>query len=326
MNVVYASDNGYVMQLGTSLLSLLVNNQELQELNIYCLDGGIEQENVKRLQDLVRSHGRSITFIQVHGFRNAFSVELNGHGFNEIVYARLLLTDYLPESVDSVLYLDCDTVIDGSLETLEHTEFVQGELLAAVPELYMPPKQKAQAIGFKKRETYYNAGVLLINLKQWREEQLKESFLEYYAKHHERLLYNDQDIINAVCKGRIATLPQSFNMSGNQPYFPIWYLRIIQPAYVSKKPEAIDMIQHPKIIHYLGDERPWVKGNKNYYRKRFYYYKKQTVWRDVPDMKGRERYMQIYHLMNVLTRLFPHGRMLVTKVLGIKIYTIFKKK
>lgn len=328
MNVVYSTDNGYAMQLGISMMSLLKNNQNLMELNLIVLDAGIQEDNIRYLIKIADYYRRSLKFIPLNRVEDCFPVPLDAHGFNSIVFARLLLGDLIDSSIDSVLYLDCDTVVNGSIAELEQLSCVMGDkLIAAVPELYMPPRTKKKSIGFKKYDTYYNAGVLLVNLKVWRKENLLDRFVSFYSKHRKSLLYNDQDVINACCKGRIMKLPMKYNISGNHPWFPLWYLRIIQPAYFEglQSKEISWMIKYPVIVHYLGDERPWIHGNFNYYRILFLNYKKHSYWRKQPDIRGKERYMRIYHYMNICTKAFPLARTIITNLIGIHFYQWFGK-
>ena len=346
MNVLYASDDGYAAVLGTSLLSLCENNRELEELHIFLLDGGICEENHRRLDDIAERYGRSLTWIRVDGYENEIMSkstdpddrmhQLDAHGYNPIVYVRLLMEDYLPQTVSRVLYLDCDTIIDRPLKLLEDERYLQylvkkqnskqPWLMAAVPELYMPPEIKKQTIGFERDETYYNAGVLFINLEQWRKEKIKGKLLGYWRKNKERLWFNDQDILNSCCKGRILTLPQAFDMNPNLPFFPRWYMKKIQPAYYTEPAIWVKMIRHPVIIHFMGDERPWIAGNKNYYRKKYEQYLNKTPWRDNEMTVGREKYMRLYHMMNLMTRFCPYGRMLLTNLIGIRLYRMIGKQ
>ena len=328
-DVVYASDDRYAVQLGVSLISLCENNCEAIRIRCFIFDGGISSENADRLRKIAGQYKLEIIFIDVRGFLEYLPPDYDSHGYNPIVFVRLLLAEYLPQETEAVLYLDCDTVVNGSLDSLigykeqlleDHT------LLAAVPELYMPPAVKARSIGFSGKETYYNAGVLLINLKKWRAEGLRERFLSYYEKNKSKLLYNDQDVINACCKGDILSLSPRYNISANFPYFPCYFRRIIQPAYKETCSESRDLIRHPVIIHYMGDERPWIHGNRNYYRADYERFKARTPWAETPLIYGRERYMMLYHAMNVLTRLFPWGRLAVTNLIGIYKYKWWGKE
>lgn len=326
MNIVYATDNNYAVYTGISMASLMDNNKNMKDMCFYILDNGIEEENIKKLKLLCDRYHRDIVFVKVDDYTKHIDFQVDTHGFNPIVVVRLILTHYLPESVDKVLYIDGDTLVIDNLQELEDLD-LEGYDVGAVPELYMPPFKKKESIGFEKNETYYNAGILLINLKRWRELDLQKTFLGYYKKHNNTLLYNDQDVINACCKGKIYTLPQWYNMSTNFCFFPRYFVKRIQPAYIfDPKTEYRQRTKHPVIIHYMGDERPWYAGSHNWCIPLFNKYAAKTPWKKVEKIGGKELYMFIYHMLNVFTIFCPFGRILFSNLIGINKYKWFGKE
>lgn len=75
----------------------------------------------------------------------------------------------------------------------------------------------------------------------------------------------------------------------------------------------------------MGDERPWIAGNRNKYRRQFAYYKKLSPWKEDPPVKGQRLYMLCYHILNVITLLCPWFRILFSKLIGINKYKWFSK-
>jgi lipopolysaccharide biosynthesis glycosyltransferase len=323
MNIVYATDDRYAEFCGISMFSLLANNKDLPQIRVFILDNHISEENKEKLLKTAAQFDspagtRSVVFIDVADFQSRFKFAFNTSGYNPIVLSRLFLPEYLPEDVDFVLYLDCDIIVAGSLSPLEKEYRPERADVGMVPELYMPPAKKKESVGFGPKDTYYNAGVLWINLKRWREEKLTEKFLSFYASRNGQLLYNDQDIINYCCRGRILQLPQWFNTNTNLPYFPRWFLRHLQPQYICEpRSEYRKRLKNPVIIHYQGDERPWIRGSRNYYRGFYEEYEKKSLWGTIPRVRGREWYMMCYHILNIGTRILPPGRVLFTNVIGI---------
>ena len=86
------------------------------------------------------------------------------------------------------------------------------------------------------------------------------------------------------------------------------------------------MINEPAMIHFLGDERPWVKGNQNPYRDIFYKYQYDSGWLDIAWITGKEKYMAVYHMLNVMTKIIPPVRTLLTNILGINKFKWFGKQ
>ena len=325
MNIVYASNNDYAKYLGVSMLSLFYNNQDIDEIIVYILSQGINDENVKKLNTIADHYQRIIKFIDISEFNKLIPFDFDTSGFHPIVLSRLFLCRYLPDSVTRVLYLDCDIIINGSIKELNNLNFHQ-HYIAAVPELFMPTDKKA-LIGLKADETYYNAGVLLINLDLWRSKNLEEVFMEYYQTMSGQLLYNDQDIINHCCKNRILTLSHTYNLSTNLPYFPRYFVKKLQPAYdTHSADDYAQILRSPAIIHYMGDERPWIEGNYNRYRKQYEYYFKKSPWKNELLVQGKRWYMLGYHVLNVITLICPWFRIMFSKLIGINKFRWFRKK
>ena len=325
MNILYASNDGYAPFLGISLFSLLINNKDAGDINIYVLSNNISNDKRMHLEKMVGEFERNIFFIDISDLEKKFGFQINSNGYNITTFARLFLDDLLPCEVEKVLYLDSDIIICNTIKDFWNVD-VEDCLLAAVPEVYMPHDKKAH-IGLEKDDIYYNAGVLLINRKRWKKENLKDYFLKYYQEMGGSLLYNDQDIINHCCKNRIVSVHPKYNFEPNVYYFPYFYLKRINRHYFAgSKKEYKEMIKNPTTIHFLGDERPWVKGNKNPYSEFFYFYQKESGWDNYLEIDNRQLYMLCYHLLNIITRICPWLRTAVTNLIGINKFKWFGKK
>lgn len=325
MNVVYISTNSYIPFLGISLTSLLKNTSDIYTLDIYILSPDLSLDNQKKLSSLAKENQRNIYFKNIPIDISPFSASSNISGFHPIVLSRLLLTQYLPERLNTVLYLDCDILVTNSLSELEQIP-LNNYAFAAVPELYMPAKQKKQ-LDLLPTDQYYNSGVLLINLDFWRKHQLTRKFINYYETSKNILLYPDQDILNHCCKGFIFPLSHKYNLAPVLHYFPRYFIKKYQSAYYCKnKNEYIKILKSPSIIHFLGDERPWLHGNHNPYRKLYNYYKSISLWKNEPLIYGKECYLFCYHILNCITKVCPWFRKIFTTYFGIHYYKLINKK
>ena len=91
--------------------------------------------------------------------------------------ARLLVDKLLPDDIDRILYLDGDTLVLGSLESLWKLD-MGNRSIGMGPESTVDAARRG-FLGLDK-QMYCNAGVLLIDLQRWRERKLGEKVLEYY--------------------------------------------------------------------------------------------------------------------------------------------------
>ena len=329
MNIVYVSNENYARHLCVSLCSLLDSNADEERLEVFVLDAGIGADSKKKISKTAALFGRTVEFVPLGDLNARFSSALRKAGagpldtgcFDLSTMGRLFAADLLPAAVRRILYLDCDTVVLKPLKKLWETELggpkgarcKNAAVIAAVqePTIYEEVKQY---LGMGTAEPYFNAGVLLMDLGQWRAEGLTGKVLEYYAGISEESLFNDQDALNGALKGRIRTLSPRFNFFTNYRYFRYETLCEMQPSY-RKIPEKVflDARRHPAVIHYAGDERPWKAGALNFYGRAYEQYLAMTPWKGTPKEKGKELFLLLYHGMNLITPVFPGIRAAVSR-------------
>jgi lipopolysaccharide biosynthesis glycosyltransferase len=324
MNVVYASNDGYARHLGTSLYSLLDRNRDFAEISVYVLTLGLSEENQGKLRKIAEHFGRRLIFLNLDDLLERIGYEVDTGGFDISVMLRLFMGDMLPESVERVLYLDCDTVVLQSLKHLWKEE-LEGKIVGAVmePTIYQAVKE---SIDLGEDDPYYNSGVLLVDLKQWREQEIQKKLLGFWKSKGGKLFASDQDVINGTLKGQIHTLMPRYNFFTNYRYFQYNTLVQLCDAYraVGKK-EFAAAKRKPVIIHFLGDERPWIRGNHNHYGKWYRKYLAMTPWKDMPTQKGKFWYMQLWWCFNQITRICPAFRLAISRRLGMKVIDDRKK-
>mgnify|MGYP000308479184 CR=1 FL=1 len=106
---------------------------------------------------------------------------------------------------------------------------------------------------YPSSDSYFNSGVLLVNLDYWREEGLMSKALDYISKNGSKLVFYDQDVLNALLHDCKLFLPFRYNV---QDGF-LRRKRRIRPESIA----ALDQeLLHPVIIHYTGGKKP---GNIN---------------------------------------------------------------
>lgn len=173
---------------------------------------------------------------------------------------RLLLADYLPPTLDRVLYLDLDLLVEGSLLPLWQME-LDGHPLAAVSDPFARRRffwaarlaQDAQAAGLSRcpTEPYFNSGVMLIDLAQWRREQVGTRAIALLRAHPDGFPLEDQDALNLILQGRILALSPRWNLV--EPITQLWDWD--HQSYQAW-PWA-DWLLSPAIRHFAGQIKPW---------------------------------------------------------------------
>lgn len=260
--ICLSSDNNYAQHLGVTLVSILENKSAEDIIIVYVLDGGISIENKNKILNLKSEYEFEIKFIDIDKkiFKN-FPVGKKNH-VTLATYYRLLLADICPNE-DKLLYLDVDLIIKTSLKDLFETD-ITDKYFAGVSDC--EETVNAQRLGLKN---YCNAGVILLNLKKWREDNITELFFTWMQQNEDKILLHDQDIINSTLQDRILKLDKCWN---------------VQISKYDSSKEFVKLLPKAKIIHYVGKHKPWHTDFKQYAKNEYFKYLKLTDWKNYEDV------------------------------------------
>lgn len=180
MNVVYASNDNYARHLGVSICSLFDSNTREKKIDVYILSVGISDENRKKLDSIGDRYRRNIHYIEISDLKEKIPFSVDTGRFDISTLGRLFIGEMLPETVKKILYLDCDTVVIRSLKNMWALD-LEGNIAGAVQEPTIYKEVKAD-IGLGENDPYYNAGVLLVDMEKWREEDTGRRMMVYYEE------------------------------------------------------------------------------------------------------------------------------------------------
>jgi lipopolysaccharide biosynthesis glycosyltransferase len=206
-------------------------------------------------------------------------------------YSRLWVADFFPESVDRVLYLDCDLIVLGSIEPLYRSD-LQGHLLGAVA---IPGSTRCEFLGIPEAFGYFNSGVLVIDLRQWRQTDAIGELIRYVMANPEKLIDADQDALNACFFTRRQSLSYIWN--------------VISPFYFDYHPLGIDaeevaaIRRDARIVHFNGASKPWSYMSRHPHRGDYLRYLKMSEWRDYVPPDRTVSNMLKRHITDVM----PNG-------------------
>ena len=169
-------------------------------------------------------------------------------GVTRATYLRFLLPEMLPD-LKKVLYLDVDTVALGDVSRI-YSESVDGFYLGGVKDVsgHANAEQRCAELGIGSLNEYVNAGVLLMNLELMRQDGASEKMLDLASKRS--FPYNDQDVINSFCYGKIKILEYRFNAIVDFLDNPG---EVSFALGIDYEKEASDAV----ILHYSGRTKPW---------------------------------------------------------------------
>ncbi len=283
MEIVCSADNNYVMPTGIMLTSLLENNKG-NEVNIHLLDGGLTDLSKSQLSDICNQYNQHITFYPMDDklFEN-FPMGENfqvTHINTMATYYRLYMSKVLPKDIDKVIYLDGDMIILDSLMSMWNYP-MEGKAIAAIPDPYNNRVNHYNMLRYPMNLGYFNAGVLLIDLRYWREHDCLELFLDIVDKYKNRLSSHDQDVLNVAFMNDKIVLPLKYNVMPSY-LFKLKY----NPLSWEFEEQIVEAQKHPVIIHFSFVPKPWHKDCINPYKGEFEKYKNMTIWSDYKESKA----------------------------------------
>ena len=280
LHVVLATDNNYAEFVAVVIVSLLQTNPQFDSIHVHLLANGVNDATIQKLQRHIPQGRGQLHVYDISDLEQRLGIQVP----NTIAisaYARLFMASLLPADLDRVLYLDCDIVVSDNIIEFWKTN-LDGFLVAGVLDTLYSVAAKTD-VGLSTDAPYVNSGVLLINLKSWREENMQQCFLDFLLSHNGHVTHHDQGIINATCHGRMQIVHPRFNLASNYLSHPYILLTSMNNPFYSKN-EVEEAKIHPAIIHFTQGfyNRPWVKNSKHPFAKQFNYFHKQTEWAEMP--------------------------------------------
>lgn len=287
-NIVYASDDGFAEVLGVSIISLYANNKEMDDINVFVLDSGISAENKRKLISISKEYNRrKIEFISAKNISEILKLDVKTDRGSLSQYARLFISSSLPKTIERVLYLDCDIVINGSILELWQMD-MRGKTIAALKDIFS--KQYRKNIGLKPNDLMFNSGVMLIDINKWIDNKIEKKLLEFIKAHKGVIQQGDQGALNAILSNDTCCFHPRYNsitVLYDFSYDEILIFR--KPADFYSRNEIKEAVEKPVLIHYTTSfisVRPWVEGSTHPYKDVWLKFKKMSPWSETPLRKN----------------------------------------
>lgn len=270
MNIVIATDNNFVQHCCVTMTSVLMHNENVV---FYLFTEGLTDFNSKLLTDHVIGLGGVLHICKVDSdivSRFPMPSFMSSH-ISIATYYRLFSAEILPPSIDKVIYLDCDIVVEGSLLPLWNMD-IEKYALAAVFQSHQHNMESYKRLNISPEVGYFNAGVLLINVLYWRQNGVTQRFMDYVRYNFKLIHAHDQDVLNAtLCK---ETLVIDYIWNYRECFFDgkkYDYPQRVRYNMCNKK---------PVIIHFVSKPKPWDYACMHPYRKLYYKYLNGTPFRN----------------------------------------------
>ena len=169
IQVAFATDENYVQHMCVAMLSLLHNKDPKTPIHIYVLGDNLSDESIATVTQIAENHNTYITFLEVD-FARFEGLGLSRHQ-SRVTYATLAIPEII--DADKVLYLDCDLLVRCDLSPLweiDISEYYVGAVMDTFFSGLNGKQQLDSRLGLPPGSPYFNAGMLLVNLKKWRQD------------------------------------------------------------------------------------------------------------------------------------------------------------
>lgn len=208
MNVAIAFDEKFIPYAYVMLTSLFENNKH-RDITVYMLYQDIPDKALAVFEELEKAYGQSIIAIETNQNSVLENMPL-GHQWTVQVYYRLMLQDVLPESVDRILYLDIDVIVDDKLDKLYDMDFedkyliVSRDMSEKLSGLVDQQIALLEHHGIAPEEfPYFNSGVMVMNIGKLRQDYSFDFFAKDLAAKKENIAAVDQDLLNDLFFGKV---------------------------------------------------------------------------------------------------------------------------
>lgn len=246
MDIAFCVNDRYAEYIGVTIRSIC-DTQSLSEVMIHVLSDSLSDRRKKALEEIVEPFANvSLSFYIVddsalRGLKDTWSI---------YTWYRVLLPGLLPGDVHRVLYLDTDTLVTGDLSDLFDMD-MRGKAIACAIDIMSFDDEAFLRCRFPMEKIYVCAGVMMMNLDYWRENNLSEKIIRYGFEHDAEIRFPDQDTINILCQDLKIVLPMKYGIQ--EGFFREDKLYASQWA-----DQLLECVDDPRIVHYAGCA-PWIR-------------------------------------------------------------------
>lgn len=284
INICFAADDGYIVPTAAAIASVCCNSNSKIKYNIFVVMPAGSTENAEKALAYSAENYQNIS---VHIIEcNIFDLE-NLHKGDDTRYLSAtktaLLKFRLPSlfnDLDKILYLDGDVIVKDDLVSLFSFD-ISGYYAAAVRDLPQVLYKEQKIGGDISGKDYFNSGVMLLNLKKMRENNIENQLIETKRSYTDFSLM-DQNIFNIVFKNAVLQLPLEYNacyvnlLESKTKYD----IKQINEMYNRNYENILQLFLDIKIVHFSSKLKPWYFYDVPFADEWLFYYKK-TAFSDI---------------------------------------------
>lgn len=260
-NIVFCIDDNFAPHLAALLSSIIANTDSQNRFHFHVCSAVLSEQNQLKLKQAVRELDAIEYYpIDSQRFENIPISRFFVNRISIVTYFRLIVPELLHSVTGLLLYMDADMIVRTDITRLFFVDLKQS-VAGVVEDFKIARTNYWQELGLA-RNRYFNAGLMLIDLRAWRQHGITSTALDMICPD---VIYkfNDQDILNLVLKDHVEFIDISWNMQ-------------------EISLEKFDCADDVKVIHYAGEEKPWHFSCIHPFTELYRFYKAQSGYADTP--------------------------------------------
>lgn len=275
--VVFSSDDQYAQHTGVALCSLLENTNAPKDFEVYIIDFGIKEENKGNLEMISQQYQNPLHYITIEQkLLENVQVQHRKH-ISKAAFGKFMIPKLLDDRVKKAIFLDSDVVVVDDIQKMFDTDISQ-YLLGAVVN---PFSNRYEELGLGSPLSYFNSGVLFLNLENLRKFSAPTKVLEFLVNNKEKIIGAEQDALNAVFRERWFSLHPRWNLQTKL------FNNLGRAKELFGKDILDEVLKNPAIIHYSTSSKPWQFTYKHALKHYYYTYLEKTPWKNyIPPDKN----------------------------------------
>jgi lipopolysaccharide biosynthesis glycosyltransferase len=256
--IAVSFDKGYAEQATVMLYSLLYNNTN-NKLTIFIFFNDLDETTKNKIAGNLEEfsnfelHWRKFEESLIKSFQHR-----PGH-VNEYTYTKIFVSKILPE-FKRIIYLDCDMLVLKDIADLWRID-LKSKTVGVVTD----PSTRHHEVGVTIGKNYFNAGMLVFDVKQWNQKSYSDLVAEKLFELGGKAWERDQDGLNVVLEHDALKIDTKWNTQSH-------HIAATQKEGVKN----IRQFLSPAIVHFTGNLKPWNFKSSSPYKKDYYYYLAKT--------------------------------------------------
>jgi glycosyltransferase family protein len=252
MNILVSSNKKYLKPLGVMLYSLSKNTNS-EHVNVYFVNVTLSNKDIVWLKKHISSLKNFNLYVLEIDKTKISHFPLLAHISIE-TYSRLFLMDIIPSELEKILWLDADMIINNNIDEF-YNQNIENHYAAVCESINKESYKILERLNLNENQKYFNAGIILFNLKKLREDFDKNYFIDYASKNFDKIVWLDQDILNAT-------------IGHNCIYCDYKKYNMMHFSNASFSDEEKNYINNNTVVfHYIGKIKPWNYNFDSYTKK-----------------------------------------------------------